>query len=278
MVAIAAGSRRAVSRAVARSWAGRNETLIAAGVAPTNIRLSGESTAASGTGATAAGSHSAGVSGFFDWLFGIEPSESERSWYETNLSNGRTALSAYLDGTVDAERVRETLESSDALQIDEGGATQDDPRGALATAYVGAARSATGQSESAAGETERVIPLEKEELQVGKRQTEVRHRIRTYVVERPVEEQVNLVDETVVIERRPAEGVPTHSGAFQERDIETVERHEEAVVGKTTKAAEEVVVRTAKKARTETVRDKVRETKVDIDKETDSPGAGSRRN
>jgi stress response protein YsnF len=119
-----------------------------------------------------------------------------------------------------------------------------------------------------AGEGEQVIPVVKEELAVGKRPVERRHRIRTYVVERPIEEPVNLRDERVVVERRPVSGEhAVDPGALQEREVEVVERHEEPVVAKTARATEEVVVRKDTQERTERVRDTVRETKVEVDKQ-----------
>jgi hypothetical protein len=234
------------------------DQLLSEGLAGTNIRLSGESAEAP----TTTTQHSPRTTSFFDWLFGAEPSATERGWYETNLSSGRTALSVYMDDAARQEQVREILEASDPLEIDEDAIASQAGEKEPGLGRSGAGSTSTQAAE--VGDSEQVIPIEKEELQVGKRQTEVRHRIRTYVVERPVEEQVNLVDETVVVERRPADGVSTHSGAFQERDIETIERHEEPVVAKTVRTPEEVVVRKAKREHAETVRDSVRETKVDV--------------
>jgi stress response protein YsnF len=109
----------------------------------------------------------------------------------------------------------------------------------------------------------------KEELDVGKRASERRYRIRTYVVERPVEETVTLRDERVVIERRPVAGERAVGDAAlpQEREYEVIEQHEEPVVAKQTRRVEDVVVRKEAEERTEVVRDTVRETKVDVDKE-----------
>ena len=54
---------------------------------------------------------------------------------------------------------------------------------------------------------------------------------------------------------------------MQERVFEVTERHEEPVVEKRAREVEEVVVRREANERVETVRDTVRETKVDVDKE-----------
>ena len=55
---------------------------------------------------------------------------------------------------------------------------------------------------------------------------------------------------------------------MQERVFEVTERHEEPVVEKRAREVEEVVVRKEADERVETVRDTVRETKVDVDQGT----------
>jgi uncharacterized protein (TIGR02271 family) len=118
-----------------------------------------------------------------------------------------------------------------------------------------------------------VIPVAEEELHVGKR--EVSHgrvRIRSHVIERPVQEQVTLSEERVAVERRPVEG-SLHAGSindgdlFQERTIEMEERAEEAVVSKEARVVEEVVVRKEADQRTETISDTVRKTEVEVEDE-----------
>jgi uncharacterized protein (TIGR02271 family) len=129
---------------------------------------------------------------------------------------------------------------------------------------MGARRSAEG---------EEVIPVAEEELNVGKREVNRgRVRIHSHVVERPVEEQVNLREEHVQVERRPVEG-SLRSGAtdnddlFRERTIEMEERSEEAVVGKEARVREELVVRKDVDQKTETVSDTVRRTEVEVEDE-----------
>jgi stress response protein YsnF len=88
------------------------------------------------------------------------------------------------------------------------------------------------------------------------------------VIETPVEEQVTLHQERVDIERRPVDR-PVGPGdeAFRERVIEATETSEEAVVSKEARIREEVVVRKEAEERTETVRDTVRRTEVEIEDE-----------
>lgn len=136
----------------------------------------------------------------------------------------------------------------------------------------------THTDRSAAGRGEEVIPIAEEELHVGKREVNRgRVRIHSHVVERPVEEQVTLRDETVDVERRP---VSRETGAlsgdpFQERTVEIEERDEQAVVSKEARVKEELVVRKGVEQRTETVSDTVRRTEVDVEDERDERARGA---
>jgi uncharacterized protein (TIGR02271 family) len=112
------------------------------------------------------------------------------------------------------------------------------------------------------------VPVVEEELQVGTRQ--VRRggvRLYTRVTERPVEETVRLRDETVHVERHPVDRPATEAdfAAATERTVEVTETDEEAVVRKQARVVEEVVVGKEQEERTETVRDTVRRTKVEVE-------------
>jgi hypothetical protein len=124
------------------------------------------------------------------------------------------------------------------------------------------------------GEAEHVIPVPREELQIGKRQvmSSKAFRVRTTVKEVPVEEHLDLRTESVVIERRPSTS-PPGSDVFQESLVEVHEMHEEPVVAKVVRQDEEVVISKAVGTRRTTIRDVVRETHVEVDGETDHEGA-----
>jgi uncharacterized protein (TIGR02271 family) len=132
------------------------------------------------------------------------------------------------------------------------------------------------------GEGEEVIPIVEEQLRIGKRVVDRgRVRVRTYVVETPVEETVALRDETVSVERRPVtrELADAPADAFREREIEVAETDEEAVVSKQARVVEEVVVRTEVATENRVVRDTVRRTEVEIedDRGRSNDTAGARR-
>ncbi len=108
----------------------------------------------------------------------------------------------------------------------------------------------------------------KEDLVVGKRAVEQGAvRVTSRVVETPVEEQVRLQEERVIVDRRPVNRPLTGvaADAFRERTLTATARSEEAVVGKEARIVEEIGLRKEASERVETVRDTVRETKVDVE-------------
>ena len=100
------------------------------------------------------------------------------------------------------------------------------------------------------------------------------------MTERPVEEQVELRQEHVTIERRPVDReLAPGEVAFQERTIEAVERGEEAVVAKTARVTEEIGIRKDVERETETVRDTVRKQEIEVeDERTTRDSRGTRAN
>ncbi len=121
---------------------------------------------------------------------------------------------------------------------------------------------------AAAAAREEVIPLSEEQLTVGKRTVDRGvTRVRRYVVERPVEQQVTLRGERVTIERRrPVEmaGNTPDATAFEERVVEVHETEEQPVVEKSARVVEEVAIRREATERTETIRDTVRKDEIDM--------------
>ena len=135
--------------------------------------------------------------------------------------------------------------------------------------------SAAATTTNAAGEE--VIQAAEEQLRVGKREVgRGGVRVRSYVTERPVEEQVELRQERVSVERRPVDReLAPGEAAFQERTIEAVERGEEAVVSKTARVTEEIGLRKDVERETETVRDTVRKQEIEVEDERAAGSSGS---
>ena len=116
------------------------------------------------------------------------------------------------------------------------------------------------------------IPVLEEHLRVGRREVNRGTvRVRSYVVEEPMHQDVRLREEHVNVERRPVDETarPVVKGSpgdlLRERTIEVNETAEQAVVGKEAQVTEEVVVSKAIDERVEHIDDKVRRTKVDVE-------------
>jgi uncharacterized protein (TIGR02271 family) len=125
------------------------------------------------------------------------------------------------------------------------------------------------------------VPVIVEELRVGKRAV-LRGGVRVYsrVLEQPVEQSINLQDERVRVERQSVNRPATESDFITGRDevIEVVEYSEEPVVSKDARVVEEVRINKEAGQRTETVRDKVRRTEVNVENlgEQGAKGASAR--
>jgi len=113
-----------------------------------------------------------------------------------------------------------------------------------------------------------VVPIVEEELSVGKRQIQRGGaRVHTSVTERPVTESVTLREEKISVERHPVDrAVSGNEASFgQTADVVVTTTEEIPVVSKEARVVEEVVVGKTETDRTETVRDTVRRTDVEVE-------------
>lgn len=217
--------------------------------------------------ATASRSAETGVMGsiksFFHSLTGSDTDDHE------TYTRGVSAGGALLAATVPDERIEAVaslLEVSGAADVSEddapGTATAESSTrsNAAVTSSAGASSGVESQSEA--------IPVIEEELQVGKRQVQ-RGGVRVYshLVETPVEESVQLHEEHVRVQRTPVNRPvsTTDVDAFKDTTIELTETGEEVVVAKQARVVEEVTIGKEVTERTQTVRDTVRHTEVDVE-------------
>jgi stress response protein YsnF len=183
-------------------------------------------------------------------LFSDE-NDSDRAAYEQAVKQGNVILTVnVVEGQVDT--VAEVLERHSPVNLQ-----QDTTQAKKAAAAVPGATKQAG-----------AVPVVEEELKIGKRQV-LRGGVRVFsrVVEQPVEESIDLRDERVRVERkrvdRPAEPADIRTG--QEQSIEVQEFAEEPVVSKEARVVEEVRIGKETSERTETVRDTVRHTEVEVE-------------
>jgi len=222
--------------------------------------------------------------GFWASLADLFTGDDDREVYTEGVRRGGYLLLAEVPAELE-DRATEILESAEPIDLDARADTWRQAGWAGATTTPGAmapTRSAGLAEPSPAAfgrqpaENAGVIPVTEEQLQVGKRAVDRgRVRVRSFVTERPVEEQVGLQEERVRVERRPVDRpVSDSDAAFREREIEAVERGEEAVVSKQARVTEEIQLHKDRDTRTETVRDTVRKQDVKVE---DDRGTGARR-
>lgn len=260
------------------------DDLVNAGFSREDARLSeGDPTGQAGlspeasTSATRTDEGSIGYSikNFFTDIFGTDRSEHAQMYSEA-VSRGHYVLTLRADGETEVERAADIVERYGPVDIDEHARQW---RGSAGTVQQSASMSRQGAkvqgsvqganlqgSQQRAGTT--AIPVIQEELKIGKREVE-RGGVRIYqrVIETPVKESIGLREEHVNVERhavdRPVD--PADINAFQETTIELRETAEEAVIEKTARVVEEVVVGKEVSQREQQISETVRRTEVEVE-------------
>ena len=260
---------------------------------------------AAGTLATALGTTALGAGigaaagGLTGALVGAGIPEEDANVYAEGVRRGDTLITVRADDDAEAQRAADIMNHNNVVDIDDRGNEfrssgwsrfdeNAEPydlsqRTSTSTASLGSTApmagdvdrtTTTGDFNSTTRRTdldregEIAIPRVEEELRVGKRAVEGNGvRVRTYVEEVPVNEQVTLREESVDVERRPVDRAAGDADidAFQEGTFEVRERSEEAVIDKQARVTEEVVVKKDVDQRTETIQDTVRRTDVEVE-------------
>jgi uncharacterized protein (TIGR02271 family) len=246
--------------------------LTAAGIPRASIKLMPEDETASGSTMGTAYDTGRDEKGFFASLSEFFLPDEDRSTYAEAMHRGSIMVTVTVDQT-HAERAEDILEEHGTVDLEEreNAWRAEGWQGSR----VGAAASSAGTTKatsrpkvaSRSTDGDEVIPVVEEQLHVGKRDvSKGRVKVRSYVVETPVSEQVNLQTESVHVERRPVDrAMAVGDEAFRERTIEARATSQEAVVSKEARVTGEVVLTKDIGQRTETISDKVRSTKVEIE-------------
>jgi uncharacterized protein (TIGR02271 family) len=245
---------------------------------------------------TVAGNGGPNDRGFWEELKDLFLPAEDRHAYAEGLRRGGIVVSVRSEAAV-YTRVLEILDRDGAVDLDkqqanwrdegwtgyQGGEAAADASMAAATSPAGlSAASSSGPvgkpiMTAVTTGADEVIPVYEEELRIGKRDvSHGRVRIRSYVVETPVNEQVQLRNESVQVERRPLDRlVGSGEALFQDRVIEAEERAEEAVVSKDTRVKEELTLRKTSENVTQDVRDSVRHTEVEVQDDRATGGSST---
>ena len=236
------------------------------------------------------------IGDFFSSLFG---SNDDADKYK-RVADRSSIVTVHAQSENEAERAADILDDNGAVDVDErlaqygnttagygdaAGSTVDSPVGtdytdtAVATGVTGSSVVGnTGYTDDVTDrdrkylindrDNDQTLNVIEENLQVGKREVETGGvRVRSRIVERPVEENLRLRQERVTVQRNPVNRTATSADldAFKEGQIELVEHAEVPVVSKTANVVEEVSIGKEVSERDETVRDTVRKTEVDVE-------------
>jgi uncharacterized protein (TIGR02271 family) len=236
--------------------------------------------------------HEGGITGWFKSLFGAED-DTDRAGYERAYSEGNYLLSVDADEN-QIDQIEDVLNRHSPINVQTdnaytGGstvgasnyATTGTAAGIANTTGLGGSQTDVGLNASqrnVGANTSESIPVVEEQLQVGKRRV-LRGGVRVVsrVVEQPVEENLQLQEERVRVERRPVNRAATEAdfATGREQVIEVEEFAEQPVVAKQARVVEEVRVGKEVSQRSETVRDTVRRTEVDVEPITGTTGTAT---
>jgi uncharacterized protein (TIGR02271 family) len=255
--------------------------LLASGFSRNNVQMNPEHMpAAAGKAQTGDTGH--GIGHFFRTLFGMDDADTSTDVYSEAVRRGSVVLVVAVDTDDDRDRAMDVMNRYDPVDIDErasqwrsqGWSTFDASAPVLTDAEILQDRSRYAASPAAAAasasrtEAEAKIPVVQEELKVGKREVQ-RGGVRVYqrVRETPVQENVQLREEHVKVERHPVDQPASQAdlAAFKEGSVEMRETAEEPVIEKTARVVEEVVVAKEVTEETANISDTVRSTEVEVE-------------
>lgn len=198
--------------------------------------------------------------GLWRRLFGRNVGDHESAVYGRTIESGGAVLTLRTSDT-EIPRAMKILDVHNPVDVNERAAS-------LGVAPPVTKAAVTPPATTAKLTKEEVLRLAEEQLEVGKRQIETgRARIRRFITEKPVEAQVTLHEEHAELVRRAvADPSLIRDVDWSDKTIEVTEISEQAVVTKTARVAEEVLIRREGSDHVETVRDTVRRQQVELER------------
>lgn len=281
------------------------QQLTSRGISRDNIDVANPGASSSASYSTGAESeHGSGIGNFFKSLFSSDDDDSDK--YAHVARHSQSIVTVHARSAEEAESAADILDDCGAVNVDERASSYGYSGAGAATAGAAAVGSTAGGASSLGFDTARTgssstdsfttgsattgssslgtsdfsgtnnltnegttkIPIIEENLEVGKREVLTGGtRLRSRIVERPVEESLRLREENVHVQRTPVDRAATSADLanFSEREIEMTETAEVPVVAKEARVVEEVSLGKEVNERTETVSDTVRKTEVDVE-------------
>jgi uncharacterized protein (TIGR02271 family) len=220
------------------------------------------------------------IGSFFRSLFGGSDHDADKYTHVAHRSG--SVVTVHANTKEEAERAADILDDAGAVDVDDRANQYGYTGTGTGTSHrEGYARTDTDRTGTTAGtfdtdrdfdrDTDRDTPSVKiieEDMHVGKRTVQTGGvRLRSRIVERPVEEHLRLRREHVTVNRNPVDRAATDADlhAFQEGEVELTERAEVPVVSKEARVVEEISLNKEVEVHDETIRDTVRKTEVDVE-------------
>lgn len=195
------------------------------------------------------------IGGFFSSLFGSDDNDDARN-YTAAAQRGSSVVTVHVDSADQSQKAARILDDAGAVDVDGG------------MAGTTAAKADSYTQATPTGDVAQKAQVIEENLQVGKRTEQTGGvRLRSRIVEKPVEASVRLREEHVTVQRTPVNRPATDADfkAFKEGEIEVTESAERAVVAKEAHVVEEVSLGKQVTEREEVIHDTVRNTEVDVE-------------
>jgi uncharacterized protein (TIGR02271 family) len=216
------------------------------------------------------------IGGFFRSLFG---SDDDTKKYSTVASRSCT-VTVHAQSASEAERAADILDEYGSVDVNDRYSQYSNLSGSTAGAVTGSTFNSdidtvrdrdrlnlntTDFTNTDSPESLKVI---EEQMQVGKRTIETGGvRLRSRIVEKPVEESLRLREEHVRVERHPVDRAASQEDLanFQQGTIEMTEHAEVPLVHKEARVIEEISLNKDVEEREETIRETLRRTDVEVE-------------
>jgi stress response protein YsnF len=275
------------------------QQLVSNGISRSNIDISDRSTSGTTSDSYDTDRDDDSIGGFFRSLFGGDDHDANKY---SQVARRSCTVTVHAQTSEEASRAAELLDDYGAVDVDEraqqygatgssnfSGGFNTGTAAGLTTGTAGAINTGTttnrdnldynrtgnltndfdrDRTDNFTRDNDTSIPIIEENIQVGKRETETGGvRVRSRIVERPVEEHLRLREEHVNVERNPVNRPANEAdlNAFREGTIELTEHAEVPVVNKEARVVEEISLNKEVTERDEVIRDTVRKTEVDVD-------------
>jgi uncharacterized protein (TIGR02271 family) len=211
------------------------------------------------------------IGNFFGSLFGSDKKTARN--YTAAAGDADAIITVHVDSVERALEAAEILDRHGAIDVD-ARETANNQQNYNQQNYnqqdLVDTPGATGTTATNAlnNQTETAIPVIEEQLQVGKQVVQREGaRLRSRIVEKPVEANLRLREEHIVVNRRPVNREVTDAdlSSFREGELVITEHAEIPVVGKQARVIEEIVIGKNVTERVETIQDTVRRTDVEVE-------------